>query len=315
MFADARSSFGSDREAIEAVAGILGIDDPKVLRKWVKSTQLSTVPPVDGTRPRRQWKSLVFRTHTIVIGSIITVVGGLGLAYFEQHFGIGQPGASPSEPHLEVDQVGLSYGSWTGKIPDPFRIDVKLLNPGRQLVAINGARLVIERSITLRQCAAGGEDFPSTGSYRANLPGHPKQGDVIDIPVSQLVPADGADRFELLLRTRLPMANLNRTGVPVYLYRIHLYLTYNAPSHLLDAGDIVVGYPFAPVSGQYYWTRFWEANPSYFDTMMNNNKDIESRVKECDISGSEDLRAFFASVSPGTKQPIDLAGTKSRLAY
>ena len=301
MVADVRNSSTSDHEAIKSVAGILGIE-PKILGKWVRHSD------------RPSWKSLLFRTHAIVIGSIIIVIGGLGLAYSQRLFDIGQPGASISGSNLEVDQVSLSYGNWNGRIPDPFKIDIKLVNTGTQLAVINTARVVIQRSAALPRCGPGQEEFPATGFYQANLPADPPHGEVVDIPVSQLVPADGADRFDLLLRTQLPVTTQGYV-YNAYLYRIHLYLTYNANNRALDLGEMIIGFPFAPPPGQYFWSKSVASNPAFFDTMMNNNKAVESRVRICDIKNSYTLRSMLSSFASGVKQPVDLAGISSQLAY
>ena len=59
----------------------------------------------------RALKSFATRSHTIVIGVAVTVLGGLVLAYSQQISGVGQSTPSVSAPHLEVDQVTLAYGS------------------------------------------------------------------------------------------------------------------------------------------------------------------------------------------------------------
>ena len=88
-------------------------------------------------------------------------------------------------------------------VPNPFEIDIRLLNTGTQVAAINSARLVMQQFASLPECMAQG-GFASSGSYSASLPDHASPGRTIDIPVSQLVPAGGADRFDLLLRSQLP---------------------------------------------------------------------------------------------------------------
>jgi hypothetical protein len=303
MVTDVRSSFPSDQEALEAVAGILGIEDPNTLRKWIRRAQLSGSNDALSKSSLRRFFS---RTHTIIIGSAVTVFGGLALAYSQQLFGLGAP-VDSSAPHLTVDQVSFSYGIWTDPVPEPFKIDIKLLNTGGQLAAINSARLVIQKVATLQVCAGQG-GFPSTGAYPASLPINPTPGRIVNIPISQLVPANGADRFDLLLRAgRLPAAPAN-----IYLYRFHLYLTYNADNKQLDVGEIVMSYPAAPDDGQYFWSKRLAKNPHILDIMLSNNRRAEAIVRRCNI---KDSHALHSVLSLSGMRPAELIAIPSRLAY
>jgi transposase len=200
MVADARASFEPDQDAVNAVAGVLGIDNPDVLREWLQCHQQGDAAGSSGASWLRALKRFATRSHTIVIGVAVTVFGGLGLAYSQQVFGVGQPAHAGPAPHLEVDQVSFAYPSWprvTGwpPVPKPFEIDIRLLNTGTQVAAINSARLVMQQFASLPECMAQGGFAPS-GSYSATLPDHALPGRTINIPISQLVPAGGADRFD-----------------------------------------------------------------------------------------------------------------------
>jgi hypothetical protein len=231
----------------------------------------------------------------------------LALAYSQQFFGLGSPTPDSPAPHLEVDQIGFTYGIWTDPIPQPFKIDIKLLNSGTRLAAINSVRLVIQQAAVLTMCA-GQAGFPSTGSYPAALPIDPTPGRVVTIPVSQLVPADGADRFDLLLRS----GRLAGSPGNIYLYRFHLYLTYNADNTILDAGEIIMSYPSAPAEGQYFWSKHWAANPGILDTMMSHNKPAEIAAEECNIKDSHILHSILPLTG---MRPEELVGIQSQLAY
>src|SRR5215472_5744003 len=52
------------------------------------------------------------------------------------------PGSDSAMPHLEVDGISLSSGDIQGNGGfKPFKIDIKLLNTGKGVAAINDARL------------------------------------------------------------------------------------------------------------------------------------------------------------------------------
>lgn len=211
-------------------------------------------------------------------------------------------------PHLEVDEVSLTSGDFHGSpaIFTPFKIDIKLLNNGNGVAAINDARLIIQKFAVLPKCAAQG-GFGSSGAYSSNMPINPKLGQVIDVPISQLVPPNGADRFELLLRA--PLVN-GATGINVYLYRVHLYLAYNARNKPLDVGEVLVDLPLAPDAGEYYWDSYYAAHPEVVSGAVNGS-DI-SKYKRCAISNSNALRSVLSL--PATRT-AELATILPQLRY
>jgi hypothetical protein len=210
-------------------------------------------------------------------------------------------------PQLVIDAISLRSAVDQGNKVTPFKIDIKLLNNGSGVAAINDARLIIDKFVMLPQCASQGE-FTSTGSYSSNMPTNPKPGQVVDIPISQLVPPDGADRFDLLLSA--PIVNDSFGGPDIYLYRVHLYLTYNVHTKSLDAGEVLVDLPVTPVPGQYYWNSYYAANPGII-TGAVYGADIPE-YKRCVISNSYALRSIL---SLPAMRPAELASVVSQLRY
>lgn len=295
MVRDVRSSFESEQDAANAVAGILGIDDPGLLRKWLWRDQLPTTPWA------RMLKRFATDSRTVVIGVVVTALGGLAFFYSQQVSGV-------SAPHLEVDQVSFTYSDYprlTGwpPIPKPFEIDIRLLNAGPQEVAINSAILDMQQFASLPECMAQG-GFASSGSYSASLPDHATPGRTISIPVSQLVPANGADRFDLLLRSPLPGNAL----ADLYLYRFHLYLSYDAGDRL-DLGEMVISFEGPPAPGQYFWSQQVLTNPSLHDELTELGR---ASIEKCDISNSRTLRSILSL--PGAR-PAELSAILPQLAY
>jgi hypothetical protein len=168
----------------------------------------------------------------------------------------GPPATGGQAAHLEVDEVSLTAGTWSPKLA-PFKIDIKLLNAGSQVAAINHLRLIVQQFVALPLCASQG-NFGSTGAYSANMPTAPLLGQVIDVAISQLVPAGGADRFDVLLKAR-PLQCRHR--LYVYLYRVHAFLTYNVGTRPVDLGEILIVLPITPDGGEFYWSRYFAAHP------------------------------------------------------
>ena len=209
-------------------------------------------------------------------------------------------------PQLEVDGVSFTPASTlaNGDI-GPFKLDVKLLNTGNGVAAINDARLIIQKFVILPQCASNG-DFTSTGSYGSKMPINPKVGQV-DIPISQLVPANGADRFDLLLQVPLVKGPV---GPNIYLYRVHLYLTYNVHTKPLDVGEVLVDLPIAPSEGDYYWGGYIAAHPENLSENMPRSAIPE--YKRCAINNSYALRSILTLPA---MRPAELAAILPQLRY
>jgi hypothetical protein len=215
-------------------------------------------------------------------------------------------GASAA-PHLEVDEVSLTSAGTNanGKLM-PFKIDIKLLNTGKGLAAINYAKLVIQEFVVLPKCAAQGH-FASTGTYRRNLPINPKQGQVENIPISQLVQPNGADRFDLLLSGPLVQRPL---GPNVYLYRVHLYLAYNIRAKPLDVGEVLVNFPFVPGPGEYYWNSYYSTHPQVVSGVLTPAQ--IPIYKRCAIKNSYALHSIL---SLPARRVAQLAAILPQLRY
>jgi len=209
-------------------------------------------------------------------------------------------------PQLEVDGVSLTSASYQIPILPPFKIDIKLLNNGNGVAAINGARLIIEKFAVLPQCASQG-DFESTGTYSSNMPINPDPGQVVDIPISQLVPPNGADRFDLLLHAPLVKGEW---GPTVYLYRVHLYLTYNVHTKPLDVGEMLIDLPLTPDAGEYYWDSYYAAHPEIISGAVYG-PDIPE-YKRCVINNSYALRSMLSFPA---MRPAELATILPQLRY
>jgi len=199
---------------------------------------------------------------------------------------------SSTEPHLEVDGVSLTAADVavngnSAKLT-PFKIDIKLLNTGNGIAAINNAKVVIQEFAVLPQCAAQGE-FEATGTYRKSLPINPRPGQVVDIPISQLVKPNGADRFDLLLSAP-PV--LVRGALNVYLYRVHLYLTYNIRAKPLDLGEVLVDLPVVPDAGEYYWDSYYATHPQIISGPVA--KSAIPAYKRCVIKNSHALNSILS---------------------
>jgi hypothetical protein len=212
--------------------------------------------------------------------------------------------------HLEADQVSISTRAITPKSPcctlPPFRIDIRLLNTGDQVAAVNDARIVIQKFVSLPQCASQG-GFGSTGTYGSILPTRPSPSQVVDIPISQLVPAGGADRFDLLLRSS-PRARVNPPSI--YLYRVRIYLTYNVDVKPVDLGEVLISLPVDPIPGEYYWTSYYAHHQKSVAEALY--PETVATYKRCAIKNS---RALSSILSLPAMRTAELTAMLPQLSY
>lgn len=208
-------------------------------------------------------------------------------------------------PHLVVDQVSLSLNLTpaTSSGAPLFTVDVRLLNTGEQIAAINSATLTIDNFTTIPMCYGQGAFLP-TGFYHATLPKNPSPGEAVTVPVDQTVEANGADRFQLLLTGPIPSPKENQA---ISLYRVHLRLNYNAHTAPLDLGEILVDYPGFLSAGEYYWNKYLSTDPSSISWVPD-----PTQVKSCDIQNSHTLHAFLAKPAMRTSEIAPIAAD---LAY
>jgi hypothetical protein len=243
----------------------LGIGSSSTLRRWVRENAQQEKRATQSTSRRSLLKRWLPRSHPVLSGIVIavigTAVGGLVFVYTQNWTGVNK-----SAPQVGLDQLSVAPAdanlAHSGQDKGtPFEIDVKLLNYGTQIATVNDARLVIEKFVKVPICAAQGS-FPATGSYGATMPTDPRPGRVVQVPVSQLAPSNGADRFNLLLRIHGQRAH-NGT---VYLYLVRVYLRFNSHNKPLNAGQVLVDLPFDPSwAGGYFWSKYFASRPHYFN--------------------------------------------------
>jgi hypothetical protein len=261
----------------------------------------------DFWRRRAVW--LGATSTAVLVGVLVTVLSTEAQRVVPSSDGASSASSSdaaPSaSPRLVVDQVSLGLASAQGTNIRLFEIDIKLLNTGTQIAAINAASLTIQDFAVLRECTSEEGGFVSTGSYRANLPASPIPGQVVNVPISQLVEANGADRFDLLLAAPIPAGT-----VVLYddLYRIDLRLSYNVHTAPLDLGEIIVNFPGTPTGGEYYWSKYWAAHSEEFNPVSGNGP----AARSCDIRNSLALRVFLLKPAMRT---ADVAAITNQLAY
>lgn len=211
-------------------------------------------------------------------------------------------------PRLEVDRVSLTAAntqlSGNTLTITPFRVDMTLLNTGSGVAVINDAQLVIDQFVTLPICASQGY-LNTSHAYSGTMPVDPKPGQVINIPLSEEIAANDADRFDLLFG--LPH---NKLSGNVYLYRVQLYLTYNVNTGPIDVGNLLVDLPVLPAAGEYYWDSYYSAQPGIISGMV-----AASYIPEYKRCVTSNTHALYSVLSLPSFQPTALAAILPTLRF
>jgi transposase len=325
LYAKVRPAYTSDQAAIQAVAGVLGIDSADTLRKWICHGQLDSSSPRSGGQkppPANQRKAArqpekPHRRKLLWLGTLgtagIAVLGGVLVNVLStQTQRVVPPPSGSTAPQLEVDGVSLTSantqvsGNGIGLNFTPYKIDIKLLNTGNGVAVINDARLIIQKFAVLPLCASQGY-LGSSHTYSGDMPINPKPGQTVDVPLSQKIQPNDADRFDLLLNIPLPHGKVSGN---IYLYRVHLSLAYNANIKPLDVGEVVVDLPQPPDAGEYYWDSYYAAHPQIISGFVYAPAIPE--YKRCVINNSYALRSILSSPS---MRPAELSAVLPQLRY
>jgi hypothetical protein len=264
--------------------------------------------PKAALKPEKQRRRrLLVLLGTLGSAGIAVLVGVLVSVLSSQAQRVVPPPFGSTASQLELDKVSLTAAgtapSGNGMKITPYKIDITLVNTGSGVAVINDARLVVERFVTLPICAAQGY-LETSHSYDGTMPADPKPGEVVNVPLSQKIASNDADRFDLLLG--LPH---NKLSYDVYLYRVQLYLTYNNDKPL-DVGDLLINLPELPAAGEYYWNSYYSANPQTI-TGSVYAPDIPEYEK-CVINNTHSL---YSMLSLPSLQPTALAAIMPTLRF
>jgi hypothetical protein len=257
-------------------------------------------------KPRR--RRLLVLLGTLGSAGIAVLVGVLVSVLSNQAQRVVPPPSGSTTPQLQLDKISLTAANTalSGNTPviTPYRVDITVVNSGSGVAVINDARLVIEQFATLPICNAQGY-LDASHSYNGTMPAHPKQGQVVDIPLSQKIAPNDADRFDLLLG--LPR---DKVGYDVYLYRVQLYLTYNTNNGPLDVGDLLINLPVLPAEGEYYWNSYYAADPSMMLATVYTPE--VPTYEKCVINNTH---ALYSILSLPSLQPTSLAQIRPTLRF
>ncbi len=260
-------------------------------------------------KPRR--RKLIW-LGTLGTAGIAVLVGVLVSVLSTQAQRVVPPPSGSTAPQLEVDGVNLTSANTqvSGNGIDlnftPYKIDIKVLNTGNGVAVINDARLIIQKFAVLPQCATQGY-LGSSHTYSGDMPINPKPGQMVNVPLSQEIQPNDADRFDLLLSVPLPHGKVSSN---IYLYRVQLYLTYNVNTKPLDVSEVLVDLPMPPDAGEYYWDSYYSTHPQAILGAVYGPAIPE--YKKCVINNSHALHSILSLPS---MRPAELTAILPQLRY
>jgi hypothetical protein len=184
-------------------------------------------------------------------------------------------GAAPSGTSVraaKVEVVDMLVDTPKDGERRPVSLDIKVLNTGTQRSIIKRAVVTIRKFSMLTVCAGEGGGLDVSATYGLKMPTHPIPGQRIEIPVSQQIGPDEADRFKLNLR--LPEAAAWVGGNPdagkLFIYHIGVELVRDKDSTKLEAGEAVAALPTTvlPDRQEFFYTKEFARHPNRADTIL-----------------------------------------------
>jgi hypothetical protein len=165
----------------------------------------------------------------------------------------------------------------------PAALDIKLHNVGDRRSVIKRAVLRIQKFTTLPICLSQG-GLGVSATYGVTLPERSAEGQAIEVPLSQQLGPDEADRFKLDLHVRNP------DDLKLYFYWVDVTLVRDAESRPISLGKAIVTLPVGTSNGfDFFRTKqSAEGIPSYYTAKER------AEVKECQASNNAILREFMA---------------------
>jgi hypothetical protein len=183
------------------------------------------------------WAAIV----SAVLGA--AAVAAAYLAFFKGDDPV--PAAAPRAAGLErVDLIARN-----GLPPHKPGLELLVHNGGRGRSVVSRARIEVLKVYPMPLCFTQGE-LPVSGRYGVRLPEDSQPGDVVEAPIHQQVPPDGADRFVVDLGVA-PADPGGDSLDGLYLFEVEVSLVHDGGSSPLPMGKALVSLEELPFTAEY----------------------------------------------------------------
>ncbi|GAA1790386.1 hypothetical protein GCM10009735_22480 [Actinomadura chokoriensis] len=209
-------------------------------------------------------------------------------------------GAAPSQKNAseaEIEIVDMLVDTPPAGRRLPASLDIKLLNTGDRRSVIKRAIVSIRKFSLIEVCFSQGGGLDVSATYGLTMPVHPTPGQELEVPLSQEIGPDEADRFKLNLRLPEAAAEVGRNldAERFFVYHIGVQLVRDRESHKVNAGDAVVVLPgpFTVNPQDFFLTKEFDRHPNRYDAYHPTPQEM-SHIRECLASNNTILHGFMS---------------------
>ncbi|WP_433476498.1 hypothetical protein ACQPZP_05275 [Spirillospora sp. CA-142024] len=184
----------------------------------------------------------------------------------------------------------------------PVSLDIKLHNTGTRRSIIKRAVLSIHKFTMFKECAGQGGGLGVSATYGLNMPVRPKPGQKVEVPLSQQLGPDEADRFKIELN--LPQSSAwieNPDQGKLFVYQVGVTLIRDTNSKAVNLGDAVVALPITiTVHEQQFFLTKENAEIHYYD-WLSGGPEAGAGIRQCLRANNVTLRQYMTAAGAKPK--------------
>jgi hypothetical protein len=252
---------------------------------------------------RGKWRELSFEKQLSILLAplLVALVSGLIIPRVNELF------TKEAKPSLEVVDLVVhnrvakyrfleSQGDVQTKDSVPI-IEVILHNTGNRRSVVTRAAFTIQNLVNIEPCTTPTSGLNISSSYDIELPTRSRIGQTIEVPISQQLGADEADRF------------IFRLGSPIhyyfpddsrgaFVYRLAVSLSHDNEKDPLNVGTVVISVPGLPGA---LWTK----------ALASSNSILDPPIKSCLQSNTAAVRTVLAQSGERSSELKELSARLS----
>jgi hypothetical protein len=179
-------------------------------------------------------------------------------------------------------------------------IEVILHNTGNRRSVITRASVTIKDRVSIEPCFTPNAELRISGNYDIELPTKSRIGQTIEVPVSQQLGADEADRF--IFRFGSPV-HYHYPGVSrgAFVYWLGLSLRHDNEKDPLNVGSVVLSVPGLPEA---VWTKDLAAGGPNIDPIVK-----DASIRRCLQTNTAAIRPILARSGERSSELVELAAS------
>lgn len=233
-----------------------------------------------------KWRELSFekKLSIVVVPVVLAVLSLIVPALID----LAKPAPTP---RLKVADVVVRDGNLVPETAPQVEIIVR--NVGDRLAVLTRATITIKASVLLQPCAGEGA-IDISGRYDVVLPGEPRPGQQLEVPISHQVDPDGVDRFALRFALHPDVLSVGNESTSAF-YQLGLTLIHDDAKRL-EAPDVIVAVPTTPYKG-------W---PSSDEDAFNSGANFSPTYVRCERDRKVRAAQFLSRTGKRSEQLVAL---------